>query len=291
MRVCIVAVDAVCVFTGGAWLFLQFTDAIPTYGSELLLDSASQSHYKYCNEYILTTLFDMVAWILKLLLLKSTFSIQLLCTIALQMAKFLERDQINDARAQLSWLCSRDPTNLNASDLAGGTLESLSENLSDGFVAPLFWYVLLGPIGALGYRIVNTLDSRIGYHGKYEWFGKSSARFDDLINIIPARLTALLLAVATIFVRGYSSAYQGLCTARKDKDQCESPNAGWPMACFAGILGVRLKKEGEYCLNSNGVEPGPSNIRIGHRVASIAGGLAVLVAAAATITMSVFTVA
>ncbi len=96
------------------------------------------------------------------------------------MAHYLKRGQIDEARTQLAWLCSRDASELGSSDLAGATLESLAENLSDGFIAPVFWYVLLGPMGALGYRIINTLDSRIGYRGKYEWFRKTSARLDDL---------------------------------------------------------------------------------------------------------------
>mmetsp|Transcript_25147 Transcript_25147/g.56786 ORF Transcript_25147/g.56786 Transcript_25147/m.56786 type:complete len:189 (-) Transcript_25147:12-578(-) len=79
-------------------------------------------------------------WTVRVLLLKSIFSIQLLCTVSLQMARFLERGQIEEARLQLCWLCSRDSTNLDGEDLAAGTLESLAENLSDGFVAPLFWY-------------------------------------------------------------------------------------------------------------------------------------------------------
>ncbi|KAL7518944.1 hypothetical protein ACHAWX_003744 [Stephanocyclus meneghinianus] len=75
------------------------------------------------------------------------------------MARFLERSQLDEARSQLSWLCSRDPSNLTAADLAGATLESLSENLSDGTVAPWFWYIVFGPLGALRYRIASTLDS------------------------------------------------------------------------------------------------------------------------------------
>ena len=265
------------VFMSGAWIFLQFNDGIAAHGPALLFGSDY-----FCNinsEHPLKMAFDLIAWLLKLLLLKSTFSLQLLCTIALQMAKFLERDQINKARMQLSWLCSRDPSKLNSSDLAGATLESLSENLSDGFIAPLFWYVLLGPVGALGYRIVNTLDSRIGYRGKYEWYGKSSARLDDLINIIPARLTALLLALAAIVVnKDVRSAHRGLHVAWKDHKQCESPNAGWPMAMFAGLLGVNLQKKGDYCLNTKGMSPRATNVRVGHQMATVAGGLAVLLA-------------
>ncbi|KAL7541901.1 hypothetical protein ACHAXR_011367 [Thalassiosira sp. AJA248-18] len=265
-------------FTCGAWIFIKCTDAMAVHGA-IMLRSVCRDH---CNKTLVDAVIDLTTWILKILLLKSTFSLQLLCTIALQMARFLERDQIDEARAQLSWLCSRDPSKLGASDLAGGTLESLSENLSDGFVAPLFWYVLLGPFGALGYRVVNTLDSRIGYRGKYEWLGKPSARFDDFINLFPARLTALLLALAATFVRG-CSARRGLQTAWRDRGQCESPNAGWPMAMIAGILEVQLRKPGSYCLG-DGADPGPVHIRAGHRLAQIAGGMSVIVAILATST-------
>lgn len=129
--------------------FLQFLDV-----------AAKHFSIQYTQSNLLPRLVELVVWILKLLLFKSTFSLQLLCTIALQMARFLERKQLGEARMQMSWLCSRDPSKLGSSELAGGTLESLAENLSDGFVAPLFWYVLLGPLGALAYRIINTLDSR-----------------------------------------------------------------------------------------------------------------------------------
>jgi adenosylcobinamide-phosphate synthase len=203
------------------------------------------------------------------------------------MAHYLERDQINEARSQLSWLCSCDPSTLCASDLAGATLESLSENLSDGFIAPLFWYGILGSIpAALGYRVVNTLDSRIGYRGQYKWYEKASSRFNDLINIVPARITALLLAAAAVFVRGgRGSAWDGLRTAWTDSAQCDSPNAGMPMACFAGVLGVRLEKEGSYCLGASGAIPGPANIRDGYRVAQIAGGMSILLAALLVLVM------
>jgi len=226
----------------------------------------------------------MASWVLEVLLFKTTFSLQLLCTIALQMAGFLERSQMQEARAQLSWLCSRDPTYLNSEELAGGTLESLSENLSDGTVAPWFWYVLLGPVGALGYRVANTLDSRIGYRGgRYEWFGKASARFDDLINLVPARLTALLLCVASYRVERCSPS-KGLHTALHDRRQCSSPNAGWPMGAMAGILGVKLEKRDEYCLGKAipGVRgPTPSDIRRGHGVAQLAGAIALVAAVVA----------
>ena len=157
------------------------------------------------------------------------------------------------------------------------------ENLSDGTVAPWFWYVCLGPAGALGYRVANTLDSRIGYRGgRYEWFGKAAARFDDLVNWVPARLTTVFLLAASVRTGGTGAAKRGWRTALADRDQCASPNAGWPMAATAGILSVRLEKTNEYCLGrSLGTAargPTPSDIRRGHGIAQLAGLLALVLA-------------
>ncbi|KAL7497572.1 hypothetical protein ACHAWT_005776 [Skeletonema menzelii] len=262
--------------TLGAWAFNECVDVI-----SMQVPSLAREYMKGYYNASIDVASNLLAWILKLLLLKSTFSLQLLCILPLQMAKFIERGQIDDARDQLCWLCSRDPSKLGPSDLAGATLESLSENLSDGFVAPLFWYVLFGPIGALGYRVINTLDSRVGYRGKYEWFGKPSARLDDVINYIPARITTLLLALSASVTIGRKRAWKGLQNAWKDQHQCESPNAGWPMACFAGLLGVKLNKEGVYCLGASGKEPAPVDIRAGHRVAEVAGGITLVIAVVA----------
>ncbi|CAB9510959.1 Cobalamin biosynthesis protein [Seminavis robusta] len=230
-------------------------------------------------------------WILHVFLVRGALSLQLLCNVALQMAHFLERGQLQKARAQLSWLCSRDPSQLQADELAGGTLESLSENLSDSVVSPLFYYVLFGPLGAFAFRTMNTLDSRVGFRGRCEWVGKFSARCDDLLNLIPARLTALLLVVAAGLLQpssGFAPVIQkGLSVAWRDASQCDSPNAGWPMATFAGILDVRLEKRGQYSLNGppnggTGKAPGHQDIRRGHTIAQLAGILAFLVAMAAS---------
>lgn len=153
------------------------------------------------------------------------------------------------------------------------------------------WYILLGPLGALGYRIANTLDSRVGYRGgKYEWFGKPSAWFDDLINLLPARITSLMLCLATFIIRiDNTCAKTGLITAWRDCSQCSSPNAGWPMAAMAGVLGVRLSKKGEYCLGKSldsARDPGPSDIRSGHKIAQAAGGLALCVSIVAVLIRS-----
>ena len=228
---------------------------------------------------LLGSLGGLGGWALEVVLVKSTFSLQLLLVVAMQMSTLLERRRLPEARAQLSWLCSRDPSALDATQLAGGTLESLAENLSDGFIAPLFWYAVCGPLGALTYRIANTLDSRVGYHGRFEWLGKFSARVDDAINLLPARITALLLAAAALITPGGDAA-GGLRLGWRDCARCESPNAGWPMATMAGALGVMLEKEGHYKLGDAKHALSPRDIAAGHRVAQLAGGLATVLAVA-----------
>src|SRR5258707_3875514 len=116
---------------------------------------------------------------------------------AQRMRDALAAGSLDEARERLRSLCSRDPSALDASALVAGTIESVAENASDSFVAPLFWFALLGLPGAVFYRAANTLDAMIGYHGKYEWLGKTAARLDDALNFVPARITAgLLLAAA-----------------------------------------------------------------------------------------------
>ena len=158
-------------------------------------------------------------------------------------------------------------------ELAAGTLESLAENLSDGFVAPLFWYCCCGPIGALLYRVVNTLDSTIGYRGKYEWFGKPSARLDDAINLVPARITTVLLIIAAGISRS-GDTKTGWRVAWIDSKLTASPNAGWPMSCLAGLLGVKLEKPKEYALNKGGSRPDGSTIKLGQKIVHFASALA-----------------
>jgi adenosylcobinamide-phosphate synthase len=156
-------------------------------------------------------------------------------------------------------LCSRDPTELDEPLIVAATLESLAENASDSGIAPLLYFCIGGVPGAVFYRAVNTLDAMIGYHGRYEYFGKASARLDDLLNWVPARLTALLLLLAGL-VLGRDTR-QGWRILRRDARKTESPNAGRPMATVAGLLRVELEKRGHYRLG-DGFEPlTPSKIR------------------------------
>ena len=124
--------------------------------------------------------------------------------------------------------------------VAAAAVESVAENASDSFVAPLFYYALLGLPGALVYRAVNTLDAMIGYRGRYEYLGKAAARLDDLLNLVPARLTARAAARRGA-LRGRGRAARRARAARATRGRTASPNAGHPMAAMAGLLGVRSR--------------------------------------------------
>jgi adenosylcobinamide-phosphate synthase len=160
----------------------------------------------------------------------------------------LEQDNLGEARRLLSWhLVSRPTADLRADEVAAAAIESLAENLSDSLVAPLLAYLLGDLPGLAAYRFVNTADAMWGYRDqRYEYLGKVAARCDDMLNLVPARLTAALLAVATQIVNG-----RGLPAwraARRDNARTASPNAGWPMAAMAGALDTRLTKRGHYTL-------------------------------------------
>lgn len=194
----------------------------------------------------------MLPWVGPLLavwLLTSSFAVRGLVDAGRRVADDLEEGEVDAAREHLGWLCSRDPTHLDAAQLAASAAESVAENSSDSSVAPLFFFLLGGIPGALAYRCLNTMDAMVGYRGPLEWLGKAAARFDDLANLIPARLTALLLLLVAP-TEPHTSGRRGLRVLREDRARTASPNAGWPMAALAGVLGVRLDKPDHYVLGA-----------------------------------------
>lgn len=155
-------------------------------------------------------------------------------------------------RERLSWLVSRDVSQLSESEVRESAIESLAENLNDSVVAPIFWFVLLGLPGAALYRFANTADAMWGYRGIYqgknwEWAGKWAARADDVLSWLPARLTAALLWLVAGNFR--------VTTLLTESRKTPSPNSGWPMAAMALALGVCLRKPGVYALNETGRDP------------------------------------
>ncbi|NMI01806.1 cobalamin biosynthesis protein [Pseudonocardia sp. K10HN5] len=166
----------------------------------------------------------------------------------------LERADLAAARLRLPGLCGRDPAALDAAGIARAGVESLAENTSDAVVAPLFWGAVAGMPGLLGYRAVNTLDAMVGYRSaRYQRFGWAAARLDDVANLIPARVAALLFAGLAPAVGGSPRA--ALAAWRRDARAHPSPNAGPVEAAAAGALGVRL---GGLTVYPHGAEQRPS---------------------------------
>jgi adenosylcobinamide-phosphate synthase len=167
-----------------------------------------------------------------------------------RMQTLLDDHDLPTARRALGNLCGRDASELDAGELARATVESLAENTSDAVVAPLLWAAVAGVPGVLAYRAINTLDAMVGYRSaRYEHFGWASARLDDLANLVPARVCALLTVAGAPRAGGRASATWRVM--RRDGSRHPSPNAGQCEAAFAGALGVRLGGVNRY---GDGVE-------------------------------------
>lgn len=154
---------------------------------------------------------------------------------ALSIAAPLQQGDIDKARSALSMIVSRDTTHLNEPKIAAATTESVLENGNDALFASLFWFALLGAPAALAHRLVNTLDGMWGYRNRrFEYFGKSAAKLDDLLGYIPARLTALIYALVSAYPK------HALYCWWRQANKHDSPNAGVVMATGAGALAIRL---------------------------------------------------
>jgi len=147
---------------------------------------------------------------------------------------------IEAGRTKLAWIVGRDTADLSAVQIRRAVFETMSENLSDGVIAPLFYYLIGGIPGMLTYKMINTLDSMVGYrNARYEQFGKIAAGLDDVANFIPARLTAFLMITV-------SCSYRGLDFMRCYGHQHKSPNSGYPEAALAGIIDVQFGGPNRY---------------------------------------------
>ena len=149
------------------------------------------------------------------------------------------RRSVPEGRRAVALIVGRDTAEMTAPDIARAAIESAAENLSDGVVAPVFWYLVLGLPGILAYKLINTADSMIGHlTPRYKDFGWASARLDDLLNLIPARLTALLIALTHGWVDP--------APILRDAPKHRSPNAGWPESALAPVLNVALSGPRSY---------------------------------------------
>ncbi len=202
--------------------------------------------------------------------LKPTFAVRALLRAVHGVESALRDGDIPHARLLLARdLVSRDTTQLDDGQIAEAAIASLAENLSDSVIAPWLAARLGGLPAAYVYRFINTADAMLGYHTpELEWLGKPAARLDDLVNIIPARLTALLLVSAAPAGRG--SMVHAASVMWRDHALTPSPNGGWPMAAMAGALECRISKAGVYSLNDGAAAPDAADIRRARRIATAA---------------------
>jgi adenosylcobinamide-phosphate synthase len=192
-----------------------------------------------------------ISWrvIIGAVVLKQSFSLRGLISTGRFIRGFLEKDKLEKTRFELRALVKRDTSRIDKGLMISATIESIAENTCDSFIAPLLIYLFLGIPGAIGYRVINTLDAMIGHHGEYEYLGKFAARLDTIVNFMPARITAL-----TIVAAGWVCRWNVKATWRvmlRDRKKTESPNAGWTMSAMAGGLDVQLEKVGYYKLGDN----------------------------------------
>lgn len=216
--------------------------------------------------------------LLQVLFLKSTFAMESLARAGRLVQEPLEAGDLSRAREALrEHLVSRPVSELDETQVAAATVESIAENICDSVVAPLFYYLWGGLPAALAYRFANTCDAMLGYRTReLEWLGKPAARLDDLLNYLPARLTALVMASAG-FCRGVSMR-RILVVWWRDRGKTASPNAGQTMSVAAGVLGIELEKVGSYRLGQGLAAATPKHIGHSANLLRVTSGIVVALA-------------
>ena len=201
----------------------------------------------------------------------------------------LATGDLDSARHAVAQIVGRDPATLEEDGIVRASLESLAENASDGVIAPVFWGVIFGLPGIAAYKAINTLDSMIGHRSdRHAEFGGFAARLDDLVNLIPARLTGMLIAVANLKPFAFH-------VMVRDAGKHRSPNAGWPEAAMAGGLGVRLSGPRRYqvrvsdepWLNPDARDPNAADMFTGLQTYRFALGLAAVLLIAIAIGLAI----
>lgn len=178
-------------------------------------------------------------WLAEALLASTLLAQRQLAEAVRAVADGLE-GSLNRGRKAVSHIVGRDTKDLDEAEVSRAAIETLAENASDGVFAPLFWLLVLGLPGIAVYKAINTADSMVGHlNARYTDFGWASAKTDDVVNWVPARLTALLISLAGIVLPGASGS-AALKAAWRDGPKHKSPNAGWPEAAMAGALGFGL---------------------------------------------------
>jgi adenosylcobinamide-phosphate synthase len=209
-------------------------------------------------------------------LLKTTFSITMLTDTARRVGSLVNGD-LNHARSELQALVGRDTSRLNHHEARSAVIESVSENFPDGMLAPLLYFTLglslnivYGVVFATVYKSINTLDSMLGYRSRgLRDVGYMSAKLDDILNYVPARLSFFIISAA-------STSKNAVRIGIRDHGLPSSPNAGWPMAAMAGALRINLYKPGHYSLGSEYSLPETKDIRRSISIIRVSIGIAIL---------------
>ena len=209
--------------------------SVPAYGALLLI-----------QQHLPLVVYVVVAAIL----LKLTFAVKGMERASLKVTTALKGGRVSKARKHLSYIVRRDTSRLNQELMLSATVESIGESTVDGITSAFFYFALFGVPGAVAFRVVNTLDSAVGYrdseHINIGWF---SAKLDSALNFIPARLTAGLMVIAASLLG--ESRRNSWRILKRDKNKTASVNAGWPMSAMAGALRIKLEKPGHYSLGDN----------------------------------------
>ncbi|AFV01774.1 Adenosylcobinamide-phosphate synthase [Dehalobacter sp. UNSWDHB] len=195
--------------------------------------------------YLLKSISPLLGFIAEALMCYQILATKSLKAESMKVYDALQKNDIMEARYQLSWIVGRDTENLNSSQVAKGAVETVAENLSDGIIAPMIFILVGGaPLGFL-YKAVNTLDSMIGYkNDKYLYFGRFAAKLDDVVNYLPARISAYLMLLAVFLTRyDFKNAFR---IYRRDRHNHTSPNSAHTEAVCAGALNIQLAGSNHY---------------------------------------------
>jgi adenosylcobinamide-phosphate synthase len=194
----------------------------------------------YLILYICKIVSPLLFFLVQAIIAFYCLSARSLIDAAISVRKHLDTNDLPGAREALSMIVGRDTVNLDESGIVCVTVETVAENITDGIISPLFYLAIGGPVAAIAFKAVSTMDSMIGYKNeRYQRFGTCAARMDDILNFIPARITAFLLIPLAAFITGknWKNAFQ---TAKRDRLKHESPNSAHGEAAMAGALGIRL---------------------------------------------------
>ncbi|AKB27552.1 Adenosylcobinamide-phosphate synthase [Methanosarcina siciliae T4/M] len=227
-----------------------------------------------------------LALLIEAYFLKATFAINCLLSPARQIYKHLEENQLEKVRELLPIYVSRNTSKLTKNQMSSAVVESVSENYVDGILSPIFYYALFGELGlvaAYAFKAISTLDSMVGYKTKpYRELGYFSAKSDDVLNWIPARISVIFILVAAVTVSLFSgkgrkiNPFDSVKTALEDGMKTPSPNSGYPMAATAGALGIKLEKPDTYVLGASYPQTEVKDIKRVSQLIAIASGFSLV---------------